>query len=157
MPGISAVSADQGAAGELAALRDALDDIGRDLRVELAAGEIVEEEKRLRTLHQHIVRAHRHEINADGVVAAQREGELELGADAIGAGDKHRLLVLLRDLAQCAEAADAGQHFRPHRPARVGLDGLDERSARVYVDTGLGVGRPFWPVVIGSGSAKWRR
>ena len=63
--------------------------------VELAAGEVVEEEQRLGALHQDVVDAHRDQVDADGVVPVEREGELELGADAVGAGDQDRLAVAL--------------------------------------------------------------
>src|SRR5436190_12435483 len=62
---LGGLAADQRAAGELAAFGDALDYASRDLVVELAAGEVVEEEKRLRALHQHVVHAHRYKIDAD--------------------------------------------------------------------------------------------
>jgi hypothetical protein len=39
------------------------------------------------------------------------EGQLELGADAVGAGHQHRLAEFLRHFEQRAEAADAGQHL----------------------------------------------
>jgi len=52
MPGISAVSPPISAQpGLFAAEGDALDDFGGGLHIQLAAGEIIEEEQRLRTLH----------------------------------------------------------------------------------------------------------
>ena len=71
----------------------------------------------------------------------ERERELELGADAVGAGDQHRLAEALADLEQRAEAADAGQHFGPQRALRERLDALDERVAGVDVDAGVAVGK----------------
>ena len=86
MPGmLGRLAADQRAAGLLAAARDALDDLAGDGDVELAAGEVVEEEQRLGALDQDVVDAHRDEVDADRVVAVERERELELGADAVGA------------------------------------------------------------------------
>jgi len=134
------LAADQGAARLLAALRDALDHAGGDPGVELAAGEVVEEEQRLRALHQHVVRAHRHQVDADAVVPVQLEGELQLGADAVGARDEHRVLVLRRQLAQRAESADAGEHLGPQRAPRERLDRLDQGVARVDVDARVAVG-----------------
>ena len=87
MPGISAVSPPISAQPACSQPRgDALDDVGGDVDVELAAGEVVEEEQRLGALHQDVVDAHRDEVDADGVVAVERERELELGAHAVGAG-----------------------------------------------------------------------
>ena len=68
------------------------DDRGADLRVELAAGEIVEKEQRLGALHHEVVDRHGDEIDADRVVPAGLDRDLDLGADAVGAGDQHRVL-----------------------------------------------------------------
>ena len=107
---------------------------GGDVHVELAAGEVVEEEQRFGALHQNVVHAHRHQVDADGVVPVELERELELGADAIGAGDQHRLAITLRDLEQRAETADAGQHLWAHGAPGERLDALDQRIAGIDVD-----------------------
>ena len=65
------LAADQRAARRLAAVGDAADDFGGDVDVELAAGEVVEEEQRLGALHEDVVDAHRDEVDADGVVAVR--------------------------------------------------------------------------------------
>ncbi len=105
--------------------------------VEPLADVVVEEEQRLRALDQDVVDAHRDEIDADRVVAAERERELQLGADAVGARHQHGLAIALRQLDQRAESADAGQHLRAQRPLRERLDPLDERVAGVDVDAGI--------------------
>src|SRR3546814_727954 len=84
------LAADQGAAGQFATTGDAADHRDRGVDVELASGEVVEEEQRFGTLHQHVVDAHADQVDADGVVAAELPGELELSADAVGTGDQHR-------------------------------------------------------------------
>ena len=96
---LAASAADQRAAGLLAALGDAADHPHRHRGIQLAAGEIVEEEERLGALHEHVIHAHRDEVDADTVVAVEQEGELQLGANAVGAGDENRLAVLLWDCA----------------------------------------------------------
>src|SRR5437868_3647097 len=136
----SRLTADQRTAGKLAALGNAFDHVGGDLLFELSAGEIIEEEERLRALHEHVVGAHRHEVDTHGTVSVERKGKLELGADAVRAGDKYRLLVFLGDLAKRAEAADAREHLRAHGLPREGLDGLDERVAGVDIDARIAVG-----------------
>jgi hypothetical protein len=136
---LGGLAADQRAAGELAAVRDALDDALGDVDVQLPARVVVEEEQRLGALHEDVVDAHRDQVLADRVVPAERERELELGADAVGAGDQHRLAEALADLDERAEAADAGEHLRAHRALRVRLDALDQRVARVDVDAGVSV------------------
>ena len=140
---LGGLAADQRAATELAAARDALHHLRGELDVELAAGEIVEKEQRLRALHEHVVHAHRHEVDAHAVVALLLEGELELRADAVGARNQHRLAIFLRDLAQPAEAADAGEHLGAQRAARERLDRFDQRVAGVDVDAGVAVGEAF--------------
>jgi hypothetical protein len=44
-------------------------------------------------------------------VAIELEGKLELGSDAIGSGDQHRLAKAVADLDQTAKAADSRQNF----------------------------------------------
>ena len=111
MPGISAVSpptSAQPACAQPSAMPAMT--AAADADVELAGGEVVEEEQRLGALHDDVVDAHGDEVDADGVVAAGLDGELELGADAVGAGDQHRVLVAARlEVEQGAEAADAGR------------------------------------------------
>ena len=62
------------------------------VRIELAGGEIVEEEQRLGALHDEVVDAHGDEVDADRVVDAGLDGDLELGADAVIGGDQDRVL-----------------------------------------------------------------
>ena len=69
----------------------------------------------------------------------ERERELELGADAVGARDEHRLAIALRQLDERAEAADAGEHLGAQRALRERLDALDERVAGVDVDAGVAI------------------
>ena len=86
----------------------------RRLHVELAAGEVVEEEQRLGALHQQVVDAHGDEVDADGGVPAGVDGDLELGADAVGGGDQDRVLEARGlEVEQRAEAAELGVGARP--------------------------------------------
>ena len=132
-------AADQCATREFAAVRDALDHVGGDVDIESLADEVIEEEQRLRALDEDVVDAHRDEVDADRVVAAEPLRELELRADAIGSGDQHRFAEPLADLDQPAEAADAGEHFRAHRSLGEWLDPFDERIAGVDVDAGVAI------------------
>jgi len=138
---LGSLAANQRTASQLATLGDALDHVGGGVDVELAAGEVIEEEQRLCTLHQDVVDAHRHQILADGVMLVQLEGKLELGAYAIGARHQHRLLELLRQLEQRAEATDAAQHLGAHGALGEGLDAVDQRVAGFDVHTGVAVGK----------------
>ena len=87
------LAADQGAADSLAGTRDAFDHGRRVVDVQLAAGVVVEEEQRLGALHDDVVDAHRDQVLADAGEEARVDGDLELGADAVGRGDQHRILV----------------------------------------------------------------
>jgi hypothetical protein len=83
----------------------------RGVDVELAGGEIVEKKQRLGALHQHVVDAHADQIDADAVVPVQLLRQLQLGADAVGAGHQHRLAVLARQVEQRAESAQSAHHL----------------------------------------------
>ncbi len=115
------LAADQRAAGLAAADGDAGDHGGADFRLELAGGEVVEKEQRLGALHHQVVDAHGDEVDADGVVTAGFDGDLDLGADAVIGGDQHRVLEAQRlEVEQPAEAADFGvrpQGARSRAPA----------------------------------------
>src|SRR3546814_2152472 len=64
-----------------------------DLRPQAAAAEIIEEDERLRALHDKVVDAHRHQVDADRVVLAGENRDLELGADPIGRGNQQWVAV----------------------------------------------------------------
>ena len=57
---------------------------------------IVEEEERLGALHDQVVGAHRDEVDADAVVLARLDRQLELGADAVVGGDQQRIVSIRR-------------------------------------------------------------
>ena len=123
MPGISAVSpptSAQPASRQPSAMPSITAAAASTSR--LAGGEIVEEEQRLGALADEVVDAHGDEVDADGVVLAGVDGELELGADAVGGGDQHRVGVARRleveERAEAAEARDdAGARGRRGRAA----------------------------------------
>ena len=141
MPGISAVSppiSAQPACSQPSAMPR--DDRSATVDVQLAGGEVVEEEQRLGALHHHVVDAHGDQVDADGVVPAAVDRQPELGAHAVGAGDQHRLPVALGQLDQGAEAADAAQHLGAQRASHERLDALDQLVAGVDIDAGVAVG-----------------
>jgi hypothetical protein len=114
MPGISAVAADERTAGFFATGGDAGDDGRADLGFELAAGEVIEEEQWFRTLHHKVVDRHGDEVNADGVVPARFDRDLDLGADAVGARDQDGIgKARPLEVEQAAESADFGVGARP--------------------------------------------
>ena len=85
-------AAEQRASVRAAGRGETLDDLHRDVGVEPAGREIVEKEERLRALHQDVVDAVVDEIDADRRVHAGHERDAQLGADAVGARDEHRVL-----------------------------------------------------------------
>ena len=108
------LAADQRAAGLAAAFGDAADDRGALVGIELAGGEIVEEEQRLGALHDDVVDAHGDEVDADRVVLAGIDGDLQLGADAVIGRDQHRIGEAGGlEVEQAAEAADLAVGARP--------------------------------------------
>ncbi len=101
-------AADQGAARLAAAFRHAGDNGFHLLGNIMAQRHIVEEEQRLGALRQHVVDAHRHRVDADGVVLVHGEGDLELRTHAVGAAHQDRLLVTEgRQVEHTAERPDA--------------------------------------------------
>jgi hypothetical protein len=93
MPGISAVSPPASAAPawrQPSAMP--LHDFGGFFGVQFAGGVIVQEHERLGALGREIVHAHGDEIDADRLVAPAFDGDLELGADAVGGGQEDRIL-----------------------------------------------------------------
>ena len=78
------LAADERAAGLPAALGHAVDELLDVVGVELADGDVVEEEERLGALAHEVVDAHGDEVDADRVEAAGGLGDERLGADAVG-------------------------------------------------------------------------
>ena len=110
------LAADQRAAGLAAAFGDRRDDRGGDVIVELPGRIIVEEEQRLGALDDEIVDAHRDEVDADPVMPAGLDRQLELGADAVIGGDQQRIFVAGRlQVEEAAESAELGIGARAGR------------------------------------------
>ena len=104
------------------------------VRVERAAGEIIEEEERLRALHHHVVHAHRHEIDADRVVKARFDGDFQFRADAVVRGDEDGIAKARRlQVEETAETAERGGCPKARRRLGERFDSLHERVARVDV------------------------
>jgi hypothetical protein len=75
----------QRAAAAAAAGRDALHHLRQGGGAELAGGDVIQEEQRFGAAGDHVVDAHRHQVDADAVVATMGLGQVELGADPVGA------------------------------------------------------------------------
>ena len=136
------LAADQRAARVLAAGGDAGDHGGAGLRRQPAAGIVVEEEQRLGALHDEVVHRHGDEVDADGLVAAGVDGDLDLGADAVGRRHQHRVLeAAALEVEQPAEAPDLGVCAGAGGGAHQRLDQVDHPVAGIDVDAGLRVGQ----------------
>ena len=94
--------------GPHAALRHARHDGREPVRVVPVEGDVIQEEQRLRPQAEHVVHAHRRQIDADGVVFPRREGDLQLRADPVGAADQHGV----------GELGDVREPEQPRKPAR---------------------------------------
>ena len=115
--------------------------------VELAGGEIVEEEQRLGALHDEVVDAHRDEVDADRVVDAGLDGDLELGADAVVGRDQDRVAespAALRSNSPPKPPISASAPGR--RVARTsGLIALDQGVAGIDIDARFRIGQAGSP------------
>ena len=87
---LSSFAAEQHATIVATAGGDAFNDAGDSVRRELAGGNIVEKEKWARALDQNIVHAVVDQVATDCVVIAGREGDFQLGADAVGRRHQNR-------------------------------------------------------------------
>ena len=138
---LGGLAADEGAARLPAAFGDAGDHIARLFDLELAGGEIVEEEQRLGPLHDEVVDRHGDEIDADRRMQARIDGDLQLGADPVIGGDQTGSL-----------KPQALRSNRPPKPPsaesvpvravalRQRLDRLDQRVSGRNIDPRIGIG-----------------
>ena len=131
-------AADEGAAGDAAALGDTLDNGRAGLDVEPAGGEIVEEEQGLGALHDDVVDAHRNQVLPDGAVVAGVDGDLELGADAIVGRNEDRIDETGRlEVEQATETTDLGVGSGASRGTNRRLDRFHKGIAGIDVDARL--------------------
>ena len=135
-------AADKRTAGLAAGRRDAFHDRGPDVRIKLAASEIIEEKQRLGALHHEVVDRHGDKIDADGVVAGGFDGDFDFGADAVGCGDQDRIVKARGlEIEQPAEAADFRAGPRARRGAHQWLDQFHHAVAGIDIDAGGRVAR----------------
>ena len=129
--------------GGLAGLGHAGDDVGHEVGVEHAGGDVVEEEQRRGRLHEHVVDAVVDDVGADAADRAEPGGQLDLGADAVGRGDEHGVVHRRQRLGRerAAEAADAAHDLGAVRALDGGPHLGDGAVALVDVDAGGGVRR----------------
>ena len=108
---LGGLSADQRAAVLAAGASHARHHLLCDIWRQPTGGEVVQEEQWHRALDEDVVDAVVDQVGADGVVLPRHERDLQLRADAIGAGHEHRLAMLLRiEREEAAKRANVGQH-----------------------------------------------
>ena len=88
---LGGLTADESAAGLDTALRHAGDDGCHLFRHVLADGDVIQEKQGLRAAADHVIHAHGHAVDADGVMLVQQFGQTQFGAHTVGAGNQHRL------------------------------------------------------------------
>ena len=86
------------------------------------------------------------------VVAVGVDGDLQLGADAVGGRDQDRIAIAGGlQVEQRAEAAEPAVAAAARGRRRQRLDRLDQRVAGVDVDAGLAIGAAVYGVLPGIG------
>ena len=146
------LAAHQRAAGLAAAFGNARDDGAAGIHVQLAGGEIIEEQQRLGALDDQIVDAHGDQIDADRVVLAGGDGDFQLGADPVGGGDQDGIAETRGlQIEQRAEAAEAGRGAAARRAGGQRLDRLNQSRSRIDIDAGIAIAAGVYGVLRGDG------
>ena len=120
---------------------NALDDPFGNVHIEPACGVIIQKQKRFSTDHEHVVDAHGHQILTDAIVATVVDGQLQLGAYAIGTGHQDRGVVTGRKFRHGGKAAQTAQHFRSSRGLGRRCDALYQFRARFDVHARVLIGQ----------------
>ena len=138
---LGGLAADEGAAGLTATLRDSGDDALGGVDLELAGGVVVEEQQRLGALGEQVIDAHGDQIDSDPVMASGLDGDLQLGADAVGRSDDQRVLESGRlEVEQGSETPQRSLCAGPAGRFGQRLDGVHQHLAGVDIHPRIGVG-----------------
>ena len=105
-------------------------------------GDVVEEEEGLGALDDEVVDIHGDEVDANGVVFVHFNGEVDLGANAVSAGDEDGVcevmfeeLFVVIEAEEACEAAGVIDDALAVGAAEEGPDGPDELVSGVDIDT----------------------
>ena len=96
------------------------------------------------------------EVDADGIMTAGKEGDLELRPHAICTGDKHRIPVFFES-KEPAEPSDLCQYFRAKRGPHVGLNFFNEPISSVDINAGILIRDRHFGISFPSGCPSCRR
>jgi hypothetical protein len=146
-------AAHQGTAGQLAAAAYAFHHVHRCVHIQRAGSVVVEEKQRLGAGDHQVVDAHGNQVDTYGVVFAQVHRQAQFGADPVGAGHQHGLLVARWNFTQGPEAPQATQHLWSRGASGYALDAFHQRVACVYIDPGILVAEGGLPAVVTHGCA----
>ena len=109
-------AAKEGTSGLNARIGHAFDDFRHQFRFQFAGGNIVQKEEGSCTLYQYVIDAHGYAVLSDGIMNAHFDGQAELGAYAVGAGNKDGIFrQFILQTEQSAEAANI-----PHNATGIG-------------------------------------
>jgi len=135
-------AADKRTAGLSTPLDDSFDDLQRHAHFKVPAGDVIKEKEGARARCEDVVHTHRDQVDSDGVVNPRHEGELQLGADAVGTRDQHRTL---HSRHVRRHGRGESTHTRHHLGRQGGLDHSTDPGRElvtdVYVDASLLVGQ----------------
>ncbi len=134
------LAAQQRASGCAARLGHAFDQLLEHRRLQLAGREIVEEEQRSGTRARDVVDAVVDDVDADAAMPSGGDCDLDLRADAVGAG---RQPAAVGQLIKTGERTDARGHLRALGRGDQRLDPLQHALVRLDVDARRGVRKPF--------------
>ena len=138
---LGGLTADEGAARLHTALCHAGDDRRHLFRHVLADGNVIQEKQGLCAAADHVVHAHGHAVDADGVMLVQQLSQTQLGAHTVGAGDQHRLRYTGQiGGKQAAEAANVRNYAGDVGALDVRAHQLDALVTGSDVHTGCRIG-----------------
>ena len=131
------LAAEQRARVLLAGPRDAPNHGGDHVPLQVARGEIVQEEERPGPLHQDVVHAMVDEAAAHRVVPLRGERHLQLGAHAVGARYEDRVRHPGGNGVEAAERPESGQGVSVAGSLQKGGQGTLGAVGRVQIDAGV--------------------
>ena len=133
------LAAHERAARELAAVGHTLDDLCHVLGLDVADGNVVQEEQRLGARSQNVVDAHSNQVLAHRLVTVHDLGEHELGAHAVGTANQNRVFHILKrgSREQATKATDAADDLGTVGVLNHLLNSVNGAAALGGIDAGI--------------------
>ena len=134
-------AAEQSASGPAAGAGQPGYDGSENIRVKFPRAEIIEKEKRTRAHDRDVVDAMIDQILANRVMPPGKDSDVQLGADAIHAGDEHGIFHAGKGRAEeSAEGADTAENARTVGAAHQRGQSVFQRVAETDVHARFGIG-----------------